>query len=135
MKKVNVRIKDAAEAVFAEFVRERSEYSVDSSPLRQGGTNILVRAVREDSPAVLKYFATPDRWRNELFCLRHFASTGLVPEVYDTLPDRLIAMEFIPGSTRVDSNVVSPEKLRHVSRQLGQAAGKLVGTPLPGRLH
>ncbi len=134
-KRVDPGLQQKGDQVFAQFVEEYPQYSLDAAAIHQGATNYLARAFCDDRPVVLKYFGNPARWRNELFCLRHFAPTGVVPEVYETLSGCLIAMTCIPGSTpphgSLDEVRASADGVRRVSRQLGQAAGKLVATPLP----
>jgi hypothetical protein len=135
MKRVNQQAKAEAEVAFAKFVEEEPSFSLDSAPLNQGATNYLTRATQRSEPAILKYFATPDRWRNELFCLKHFAQTGVVPEVYATWSDRVIAMEFLHGRTvphgALDEVRSDPRRLRHVSYQFGLATGRLAITDPP----
>ena len=133
-KRVAPGLQQEAEQVFAQFVEQYSQYSLDAAPINQGATNYLTRAFRKGRPAILKYFGNPARWKNELFCLRHFGPTGVVPEVYDTLSECLIAMACIPGdSPRIglDKTRASADDVRQVSRQFGQAVGKLVSMPLP----
>ena len=56
---------------------------------RGGGTNFVLWGRYESERVVFKYFH-PDwgtgRYRNELGCLRHFAPTGWMPELFATRP-------------------------------------------------
>ena len=125
----------AAEFV-ARFVAERPEYKLHPEPVIQGATNYVARGYHRDEGVVYKYYSTPERWKNELFCLSHFAPTGVVPDVHESVMDRLTVMSFVPGTMPrrdgIDEKVLSdPARRAHLSHQLGQATGKLVATPLP----
>ncbi len=69
------------------FVSTRPEYRVDAvQPDYRGGTNRIILGTRDDARVVFKVFATRERWRNEAFCLRHFAAQGIVPAVWTPCP-------------------------------------------------
>ena len=126
----------AATAFISDFVAENPEYSLSLGEFDQGWTNHVALGSHEGQAVVFKYYSMPERWRNELFCLKHFAPTGFVPDVHETVDYQLIVMSFVPGmmprKDGIDPEVLSsPEKLADLSHHLGQATGRLVATPLP----
>ena len=125
-----------AREFIADFVANNSGYSLSSEELTQGWSNHVALGSHEGEAVVFKYYSMTERWKNELFCLRHFAPTGCVPDVHAIVADQLIVMSFVPGTMPrrdgIDEKVLSnPDRLADLSRQLGQATGKLVATPLP----
>lgn len=126
---------EQAEFAVEQYAAEHPEYRVDSEqPDYRGGTNRIILGHRGSEPVVFKYFVTRSRWANELFCLRHFQPAGIVPAVLDVVPERLIVMERLGGSdglAEVAAGAVSAGPARELSRQIGQALGKIANTPLP----
>lgn len=103
----------------------------------QSATNRVAFARRGRDPIALKVYCTPDHFKNELFCLRHFAGTGVVPEIHHVVPERIIVMTRLAGtdlSKDIRQSGYSEAELRELSRSLGVAAGKLAnaGVPEPG---
>lgn len=128
--------KQTATTFISDFVAENPEYSLSSEKLEQGWTNHVALGSYQGEAVVFKYYSMPERWKNELFCLKHFAPTGFVPDVHTIVDDQLIVMSFVPGTMPrrdgIDQEVLSsPEKLVDLSHHLGQATGALVATPLP----
>ncbi|HEX2033596.1 MAG TPA: phosphotransferase [Chloroflexota bacterium] len=125
-----------AEAAVAAFVAGRPEYSVDAcQPANRGGTNRVIFGARAGEPGeavVFKYFVTPQRWRHELACLRHFGHTGLVPRVLECVPPRLLVLSRLPGHD-LDLAGLDAAQVGALSREIGAALAVLAGTPLPAQ--
>jgi hypothetical protein len=119
-----------SESAVATFVASRPEYAVDATqPAYRGGTNRVTFGARAGVPVVLKFFVRDWRWRNERFCLRHYAPTGCVPRVLDEAP-RLLVLVRLPGSD-LDVAGLSPDGVAALSRGVGRALARLATTPLP----
>ena len=117
-------------AVIGELSREHPGYSIEAlQPNYRGGTNLITMGLCGAEPIVFKYFEAPDRYRNELFCLNHFAATGWVPRVLHVIPDKLIAMSRLPSDDRglhqLSANEVAP-----LSNEIGAALACLAKVPL-----
>jgi hypothetical protein len=133
----------AAIAEVARFVGDHPEYALDQpQPAHVAGqltcgTNFVLWGHRREQPVVFKYYHENwggARWRNENFCLRHFASTGCVPTLYDAVPDRLLVMACLPGrflNQEMAAGEMDAQTLAGIGRELGKATGRLVNTPLP----
>src|SRR5258708_2498959 len=91
-------LQQAGDAVCA-FVHAHPEYCTNKrQPRYRGGTNRVTFGYRLKQPVIYKYFVNERRWRHELSCLTHFAPTGLVPQVLEVVPDRIIVMTRLSGS-------------------------------------
>ncbi len=126
--------KDAWDTV-AEFVADRPDFLLDPDIPTQGATNRVFYGRHNETPIVYKYFGFPPRWRNELYCLRHYAGTGVVPAVVASIPDKLIVMSRLPGhyvTRKAELTSMTADQIAALSRQVGRAIGKLADTPLPG---
>jgi hypothetical protein len=125
------------EAVLAveRYVAIHPGYTIDAEqPEFRGGTNRVILGLRNGQPIVFKYFVTTDRWLTEYACLRHFQPAGIVPQVIDAVPERLIVMERIEGSDGlggVEEGTLSAAQVQDLGRQVGRALGKITATPLP----
>jgi hypothetical protein len=127
---------DEGRAYIARFVDDGADYVPHPVKIKQGWSHYVERGTYEGRDVVLKFFNMDERWQNELFCTRHFAATGLVPEIRATYGNRLIAMDYIPGTMPrqdgIDDSVLSNlEKRAILSRDLGQATGRISMVPLP----
>src|SRR5687768_3126606 len=112
-----------ADAALRSFAAAHPEYTIAADqPAYRGGTNRITLGYRGREEVVLKWFCQASRWANELFCLRHFAPTGLVPRLFDTLPDRLIVMERLGGADLMSVPLSdSPDRL--LTSRLSDAVG------------
>lgn len=116
-----------SDAALHAFIRQHSDYQIDAAqPAYRGGTNRVTFGRLGERPVVFKYFVTADRFANELACLRHFAATGLVPEVLAS-EDRLIVMSRLAGD---GLHAARPEQAITLSEQIGDALGRLASVPL-----
>src|SRR5436190_24333213 len=79
------------------FVAANPAYRTASSAADQGATNRTMFGSAGGVPVVFKFFVTAERWRNELFCLQHYADTGVVPRALAAIPDRLLVIERLLG--------------------------------------
>jgi hypothetical protein len=124
-----------AERVVERYVTEHPGYAIDAEqPEYRGGTNRVILGSHHGQPVVFKYFVTPQRWVNERTCLQHYQSAGIVPRVIDAVPERLLVIERIGGSDGlggVEDGALTAGQVQELSRQVGQALGKITGTPLP----
>jgi hypothetical protein len=119
-----------SDAIIADFIRTHPDYSVDpEQPDYRGGTNCATMAHRGSEAIVFKYFDAPDRYRNELFCLRHFAATELAPAVLDVVPEKLIAMTRLRSDGRALQSL-DRSTVKSVSREIGDALAKFMSVPL-----
>ena len=117
-----------SDAAIAAFTSGHPECGVDTDqPAYRGGTNRVTFGRVGDRLIVFKYFVTPDRYANELACLRHIGPTGLVPEVLAT-SERLIVMSRLAGT---GLHTVSPPDAPALSEQIGRALGRLGRLALP----
>jgi hypothetical protein len=112
------------------FLHAHPQFSMDNvQPTYRGGTNYITLGHCGEQPIVFKSFIRTYRWAHELFCLRHFAPTGVVPQILAVVPEQLIVM------TRwADNNAEIPWTLvqrAQLSEQIGQAVATLVQWPLP----
>ena len=130
----------AAWDTVAEFVADRPDFRLDPDIPTQGATNRVLYGRHNETPIVYKYFGFPPRWRNELYCLRHYADTGVVPEVIASIPDKVIVMSRLPGHylwreaelIAADSDRIAALS-RHVGRAVGRAAVEVVRWRAAGR--
>ena len=121
--------------VVERFVQEHPCYSIDADQSgSQSVTNYIIFGHRHDQPVIFKYFCRDERKQRELFGLRHFAITGLVPQLLDDDGPRLIVVSHIPGAflPRAEDDEAA---FRAVDQELmgytlGVATAKLVNTPL-----
>jgi hypothetical protein len=118
-----------------QYVEAHPEYRIDAAqPDYRGGTNRITLGRRGEQGAVFKYFVNARRWRHELSCLRHFQRVGIVPALLDVVPERLIVMERLTGSDiggELEDGGLTLSQVQNLSRQVGQALGKIASTPLP----
>jgi hypothetical protein len=120
-----------AEDAVDRYVAARPSLRVDSSqPSYRGGTNCVTFGSDNGRPIVFKYFVNSARFRNELFALNHFASTGFVPKVLDVVDERMIVMNRLGGidiGRRFESldDTLRPA----LSRAVGEALAKLTQVP------
>ncbi len=109
-----------------EFVQAHPAYTIDPDQAgSQGVTNYVIFGHRGTQPVVFKYFCRDERKEREIFALRHFAATGLVPQLLAETGTRLIVITRWPGGE--DDSMLDPTL---VGRTLGQATAKLLRVPL-----
>jgi Ser/Thr protein kinase RdoA (MazF antagonist) len=98
---------------------------------RHGATNRVFFARRGEDLVVFKVFCQNERKERECFALRHWASTGLVPELLHDCPPDMIVTTHVPGTwlTTVRAELGEPA-WREASRATGEAIGRLASVPL-----
>lgn len=128
-------LEERSDACIAEFIAANLGYAVDAvQPQGRGGTNLVTFGSFRGQPVVYKHYYDNGRWANELFCLKHFAHTKLVPRVLDAVDNTLIVMTRLPGqdimATLAEAKL-APEQIDELSAGIGRAIGQLVLVPLP----
>jgi len=122
------------EELLGRFVAANPQYSLDPvQPTCRGSTNHLMFGRCARRRVVFKCFWSPDRWRNELYFLRLLGPTGLVPKVMATTDQKLIVMHRLPGTYVSDCTRTladRPEAIDRLSREVGQALGRITQVPL-----
>jgi hypothetical protein len=92
----------------------------------------VIFGTRNSEPVIFKYFCTDERKARELYALRHFAPTGLVPTILAEEGARLVVQSRIPGGWLPDPDYpkYSSVDAYQAGYSLGQATAKLLATPL-----
>jgi hypothetical protein len=125
--------------VVKEFVQQHPQYHVDENQSgSQSVTNYVILGHRRDhlseQRVVFKYFCRDERKQREIFGLRHFAATGLVPQLLEDDGPRLIVVSHIPGAflprPEVDLAAFHGVDRQLMGYTLGEATAKLMSTPL-----
>jgi hypothetical protein len=97
----------------------------------QGSTNRVVFARRGDHIIVFKVFCEEQRKERECFALRHWQSTGMVPELIWDIDRTMIAMSHVPGGWLSQARSrEGAEAWRQACRETGRAIGRLTCVPL-----
>ncbi|MEK7477200.1 MAG: hypothetical protein AAB152_16360 [Candidatus Coatesbacteria bacterium] len=124
-----------SDACIARFIEKNPGYAVDAvQPEYRGGTNMVTFGTFRAQPVVFKHYYDSSRWANELFCLNHFAHTGLVPRVLASVENVLIVMARLRGQdiwAALADGKVGPERVGELSAGIGMAIGGLVLVPVP----
>ncbi len=108
-----------------DFTSRHPEYTI--APEQSGGqgnTNYVILGKCGAERVVFKYFCQDERKDREVFGLRHWAASGLVPHLLAEQGRRLIAITLVPGEF-----LPAPEP-KLAGRTLGQATARLAQTPL-----
>ncbi len=122
---------EQATARLAQFVDAHSQFSIDDAqPAYRGGTNYITLGHRGGQPILFKSFIRPYRCDHEAFCLRHFAGSGVVPQILATVPQALIVMSRWPDDS-ADQPALDGTQRAELSEQLGRAVATLVQWPMP----
>lgn len=123
--------------VVERFIQAHPQYTVDPDQAGSTSTTNYVIFGHRTEPwgeqrVVFKYFCQDERKERELFALRHFANTGVVPQLLAESGQRLIVVSWIPGSwipaptdAAFDANARA-----QAGHSLGEATAKLVSVPL-----
>jgi phosphotransferase family enzyme len=129
------RLLQEAAFTVGRYVEQHPGCTIDiQQPDYRGGTNRIILGSCQGQPVVYKYFVTSKRWMHEHSCLCHLASTGIVPRILDAVPKRLLVLEWLAGGDGlgyIADGSATPLHVQRLSRQVGQALGKLAHTPLP----
>src|SRR4051812_5767752 len=81
-----------------QFIAEHPDYEISED--QSGGnsaTNYVILGHRGSEQVVFKYFCEDERKEREVYALRHFSQTGLVPTLLVESGPRLIVQSRIPG--------------------------------------
>lgn len=119
--------------VVERFIQEHPQYTIDPDQTGSASvTNYVVFGHRGDERVVFKYFCRDERKERELFALRHFADTGVVPHLLKEYNQRLMVASWIPGSWIPDptDETFDAHARAQAGYTLGQATAKLVNVPL-----
>lgn len=115
------------------FIQEHPDYTIAADQSRSlSNTNYVIFGQRGEEPVVFKYFCRDERKERELFALRHFAATGVVPHLLAEDGPRLLVISHIPGDWLPDARetTVADADRALAGRTLGQTVAKLMTTPL-----
>jgi len=130
-----VELAQRSDACIARFMETNPGYTVNAvQPEGRGGTNLITFGSCRGQPVAYKFFVTPGRWANEYFCLNHFARTGLVPKVLDSVENTLMVMTRLPGQDiwiELADGKLGSERVGDLSAQVGKAIGGLAMVPVP----
>ena len=123
-------LEQRSDKIIAEFIQTHPEYSVDpKQPDYRGGTNLITMGHRGEEPIAFKYLDNRDRYLNESFCLNHFASTELVPRIFDCMSEKLIVMQRLRSDGR-GLDQLDAKGIETVSTEIGDALARLAEVPL-----
>ncbi|NKB72307.1 MAG: hypothetical protein GKR89_34955 [Candidatus Latescibacteria bacterium] len=117
----------------AELVAAHPEYAVDQDQSGSASvTNYVIFGRCGSQPAVFKYFCEDQRREREVYGLRHWADSGLVPALLGQQGRRLIVVERFPGAFLPSPQDQGWEGLdkETAGSTLGQATAKLCAVPL-----
>ncbi len=92
-----------------------------------GNTNYVAFGHKGPRAVVFKYYSEPERRERELYALRHWSRTGVVPEVLDDDGDRLIVQSRI--TVVPEANGIAPDP-EIIGQTLGVATAELFSVPL-----
>lgn len=129
--KHRAQMKQEAYSAVERFLQQHSEYSIDADQSgSEGNTNYVIFGHRfaqgGEQPVIFKYFCQDERKEREVYALRHFSETGVVPQLLVDFDKRLIVQSWIPS----DRQAFSEMRGREVCYTLGQAVAKLLSVPL-----
>jgi len=123
--------------VVERFIQEHPQYTIDPDQAGSASTTNYVIFGHRTEPwgeqrVVFKYFCQDERKQRELFALRHFAATGVVPQLLAEYGQRLIVVSWIPGSwiSAPTDAAFDANARAQAGHSLGGAAAKLVSVPL-----
>lgn len=141
--------------VIERYVQQHPQYTIDADQAgSQSVTNYVIfgrhiaqsgdrqrgdgqhvdRQPSDEQRVIFKYFCRDERKQRELFGLRHFAATGIVPQLLEDVGPRLIVVSHIEGNflhgPEVDEAAFQAIDRQTMGYTLGQATAKLVNTPL-----
>jgi hypothetical protein len=114
------------------FIATHPEYSRNDVPPPTGGhTNKIVFARRGSDLVVFKIFCEDERKERECFGMRHWQSTGLVPELICECDASMIVMSFVQGTNLTHLRKIEGDEYWHSAcRAVGHAIASLALTPL-----
>jgi hypothetical protein len=116
-----------------QFIAQHPEYAITPNQSgSQSATNYVIFGQRGQEQVIFKYFCEDERKAREVYALRHFAKTGVVPNLLQEHDTRLIVQSRIPGGWL--PNPGDPDyggvDTHRVGYTLGQAVAMLLNVPL-----
>ncbi|MFN8445942.1 MAG: phosphotransferase [Caldilineaceae bacterium] len=135
IRKHRAEMQRQAVPVIEQFVQDHPQYSIDADQAgSQSVTNYVIFGHHGPERVIFKYFCRDERKQREVFALRHFADTGIVPKLLEEEGSRLIVESHIPGSflprEEYDPTAFLAVDRDKMGRTLGEAVAKLTSTPL-----
>ena len=133
MERHRAEMKRLAYPVVEDFVARNPRYSITSDQSgSQSATNYVIFGQHGDEQVVFKYFCEDERKEREVYALRHFAATGLVPHLLVEDGPRLIVQSHIPGRGLIapQGSAFATVDTQRVGYTLGQAVAALTSVPL-----
>ena len=120
------------------FLQYHPEYALAANQSgSQSVTNYVIfgRRILErggEQPVVFKYFCQDERKEREVYALRHFGTTGVVPQLLEDYDKRLIVQSRIPGNwfSHPANPAFGSFEAQRMGYTLGQATAKLLSMPL-----
>jgi hypothetical protein len=120
------------------FLQQHPEYAIDANQSgSQSATNYVIFGRRlldhgGEQPVIFKYFCQNERKAREVYALRHFAETGIVPQLLVDYDKRLIVQSRIPGGwfSHPANPAFGSVEAQRMGYTLGQATAKLLSVPL-----
>ena len=110
------------------FVSSHDGFSIDEDQEgSHGNTNYVAFGHLDSKPVVFKYFFRPERREREVYGLRHWETTGLVPKVVHDDGDHLLVQSRLILDPAVSGKALDSSV---VGRALGEAIAKLYCVPL-----
>ena len=111
------------------YVDSHGGFSVDEDQQgSHGNTNYVAFGHKDSQPAVFKYFFDPERREREVYGLRHWEATELVPEVVHDDGSNLLVQSRL---------ILDPDQSgkAHDSVAVGTALGAAISRLAPYRLY
>jgi hypothetical protein len=123
---------DAALARVDAFITAHPEYARQGvQQPGHGSTNRVFCARLGHEPVIFKVFCEAERKERELFGLRHWRKTGLVPRLICDADAMMIVMSYVPGVYLHQVREADGDTARHrACREAGNASGALTCVPL-----
>lgn len=117
-----------------QFIDRHPQYAIATDQMgSNSNTNYVILGQRNQEPVVFKYFCADERKEREIYALRHFAHTNMVPQLLAEDGPRLIVQSYIPGSwlpQPTDAEYAHIDQFQ-VGYTLGQAVATLTSVTLP----
>ena len=126
-------MKDRATPAINRLVEEHREYSID--PDQSGSasvTNYVIFGRAGDEPVVFKYFYDQERRAREVYGLKHWTPSGIVPRLYRDDGELLIVIERFPGGFLPDRDQEGFAEIdaEQMGFNLGVATAKFCAVPM-----
>lgn len=127
------KLKTLAFPAVERFITNHPEYTISPNQSgSEGNTNYVIFGQRHQEPIIFKFFCTDERKEREVYALRHFGSTGIVPTLIADVDERLIVQSRIPGGwlPNPDNPAYDRVKPDLAGDSLGNATATFLSVPL-----